>query len=448
MQIILLSGGSGTRLWPLSNDARSKQFLKLLPVEGSDAKESMAQRVLRQIRACNLNATVTVATSVSQQDSIISQLGTDVSIVTEPSRRDTFPAICLACEYLLKEKGCPLDETIIVMPCDAYTELGYFKTIQRMAHCVDANTAKLVLMGIKPSYPSSKYGYVVTGHSIEHEKAFEVEHFTEKPTEEIAEELISKGALWNGGVFAFRLGYMTEIAERYVNFPTFEEIRNHYNDFKKISFDYEVAEKEKSIVVIPFEGKWEDLGTWNTLTNELQQLQYGNVTTDNTGKNTHVINELDIPVMCMGTENLIVAASPDGILVAEKRLSENIKAFADKLKRRPMYEERRWGKYKVIDFVEYSDGYCVLTKHLTLNPDCSISYQEHACRDEVWIFIDGEGEIVLDGKRRIIKRGETVHIPKGMKHALRSITSLSFIEIQSGSNLTESDIIRYPFDWD
>lgn len=447
MQIILLSGGSGTRLWPLSNDARSKQFLRLLPVEGGDVKESMVQRVVRQIKEAELEAQVTIATSISQQDSIISQLGTDVNIVTEPSRRDTFPAICLACEYLSKERKCPTDEIVVVMPCDPFTEIGYFSTINQIAKCVKIDIAELILMGIKPTYPSSKYGYVVPGNTLGKGLAFSVKRFTEKPTSALAEVLISEGAFWNGGVFAFRLGYLTNLAKRYVDYPTFEEIRNHYDEFKKISFDYEVAEKAKSVAVVPFEGEWKDLGTWNTLTDELRQQNYGNVTTDGSGKNTHVINELDIPIMCMGTENLVIAASPDGILVSEKSLSENIKSFADKLKRRPMYEERRWGTYKVIDFAEYTDGFSALTKHLTLNPGCSISYQEHSCRDEVWTFIDGEGEIVLDGTRSKVSRGMTIHIPKGMRHALRAITSLSFIEVQSGTNLVETDIVRYPFDW-
>lgn len=446
MQIILLSGGSGTRLWPLSNDARSKQFLKLLPKEGTEERESMVQRVVRQIREADLDAPVTIATSITQQDSILSQLGNDVQVVTEPSRRDTFPAICLACEFLAKEKGCHDDEIVIVMPCDPYTEAGYFKSIREMADGVKNNIADLVLMGIKPSYPSSKYGYIVPGSAIS-DTALSVNRFTEKPDTETAERLIAEGALWNGGVFAFRLGYLKEIAERYVNQSEFGEIVDCYTDFPKISFDYEVVEKAASVAVVPFEGEWKDLGTWNTLTDELRQCVYGNVTVDGSGENTHVINEMDIPVMCIGTKNLIVAASPDGILVSEKNRSEDIKLFADRLKRRPMYEERRWGTYKVIDFVDYPDGFSALTKHLTLNPGASISYQEHECRDEVWTFIDGEGEVVLDGERQPVKRGTTVYIPKGMRHALRALTPLSFIEVQSGSNLVETDIRRFPYDW-
>lgn len=447
MQIILLSGGSGTRLWPLSNDARSKQFLRLLPKDDSDEKESMVQRVVRQIHKSGLDASITIATSITQQDSIISQLGNDINIVTEPSRRDTYPAICLSCEYLAKEKKCSSDEVIIVMPCDPYTEDGYFSTIYDMVKCVESGVAELILMGITPTYPSSKYGYVVPGATLNSD-AFTVKRFTEKPTVDEAERLIAEGAFWNGGVFAFRLGYVTQLAERFINFPSFEEIRNHYDNFKKISFDYEVVEKAKSIAVVPFSGKWKDLGTWNTLTDELKHHNYGNVTTDGTGRNTHIINELDIPVMCIGTENLVIATSPDGILVSEKKLSEDIKKFADKLKRRPMYEERRWGTYKVIDYIDYPDGFSALTKHLTLNPGASISYQEHSCRDEVWTFIDGIGEIMLDGKRSKVERGVTIQIPKGMRHALRAITPLSFIEVQSGTNLVETDIVRFPLVWE
>lgn len=446
MQIILLSGGSGTRLWPLSNDARSKQFLRLLPVEGSDERESMVQRVVRQIREANISAPVTIATSISQQDSIISQLGAEVNLVTEPCRRDTFPAICLASEFLAKVKNCPNDEVVVVMPCDPYTDAGYFQTIGEMAKCVADNVADLVLIGIEPTYPSSKYGYVVPDGKIA-DGALRVQRFTEKPSVEKAEELIAEGALWNGGVFAFRLGYLLGIAEKYVSGSTFEEIRNKYTEFPKISFDYEVAEKAKSVAVVPFSGEWRDLGTWNTLTEELRHSSYGNVTTDGSGSNTHIINELDIPLMCIGTKDLIVAASPDGILVSEKSRSEDIKAFADKLKRRPMYEERRWGEYRVIDFVEFPDGFSALTKRLKLNPGCSISYQVHSCRDEVWTFIDGEGEIILNDERKKVLRGMTVHIPKGMRHALRAITSLTFIEVQSGSNLVETDIVRYPLEW-
>lgn len=464
MQIVLLSGGSGTRLWPLSNDARSKQFLRLLDVAGTGERESMVQRVMRQLRASGITADVTVATSASQRDSVISQLGNEVNIVTEPTRRDTFPAICLACEYLKEEKGCGPDETVVVMPCDPYTQEGYFEAIGKMASGLEATDDNLVVMGIEPTYPSAKYGYIVpapgneissavsvTGEpqgNVASDEIIPVARFTEKPDVKTAERLISEGALWNGGVFAFKLGYITSIAEKYVKGGSFSEIRDQYDLFPKISFDYEVAEKADKIGMVRYEGEWKDLGTWNTLTDELRTHEYGNVLTDGTGENTHIFNELMVPLLCLGTKDLVIAASPDGIIVAEKSKSENVKSFAAALKQRPMFEERRWGSYKVIDNVEFEDGYCALTKQLTIHAGCSISYQRHSCRDEVWTFIDGEGEIVLDGVRRTVRRGETVFISKGVKHALKATTDLTFIEVQTGSNLVEEDIERFEFCWD
>lgn len=447
MQIILLSGGSGKRLWPLSNNTRSKQFIKLLTApDGS--KESMVQRVVRQLRETGICDSITVATSQSQRDIIINQLGEEIPVVTEPERRDTFPAIALASSYLAYKRKCSTDEIIIVMPCDPYTETGYFETIRRIADAVKNNVAELVLMGINPTYPSAKYGYVVPVNDVQNKGIFQVSRFTEKPDMITAEKLISEGAFWNGGVFAFRLGYMTDIVTRHIKTDTFSEIRSRYGEFPKISFDYEVAEKAQSVAVVPFAGEWKDLGTWNTLTDELSEHTMGNVVMDEESENTHVINELGLPIMCIGTRNLVIAASNDGILISDKDKSENIKTYADCLQHRPMFEERRWGEYKVVDTAEFSDGYKSLTKQLKIKSGKSISsYQVHRHRDEVWTFIDGEGELVLDDIRSVISRGDTITIKKGVKHAVRAISELTFIEVQSGNLLAEEDIEQFDYKW-
>lgn len=446
MQIILLSGGSGKRLWPLSNNTRSKQFIKLLTApDGS--KESMVQRVIRQLKESGFSDSITVATSASQRDVIINQLGDEISVVTEPERRDTFPAIALASSYLTHEMHCSADEIVVVMPCDPYTEAGYFETIKRMADAVMDNRAELVLMGIRPTYPSAKYGYVVPVSDNGESGIYRVSRFTEKPDVMTAEKLISEGAFWNGGVFAFRLGYMTDIVSRYIQTDTFAGIRSRYGEFPKISFDYEVAERAQSVAVIPFSGGWKDLGTWNTLTDELRDRTIGNVILDKESKNTHVINELELPIMCIGAQNLVIAASCDGILISEKSKSEDIKAYADRLQCRPMYEERRWGEYKVIDTVEFPDGYKTLTKQLKIKSGKGISYQVHRHRDEVWTFVDGEGMLVLDDEVTKIGRGDTVCIRKGVKHAVKAVTDLLFIEVQSGDLLVEEDIERFDWNW-
>ena len=445
MQIILLSGGSGKRLWPLSNEARSKQFLRLLS-SPDGSKESMVQRVIRQIKESGLSCPITIATSASQKDAITNQLGEDVTVVTEPCRRDTFPAICLATAYLEKAARCDKDETVIVMPCDPYTEDRYFQTLAEMAEVVRHNAADLVLMGIKPTYPSAKYGYVIPQKNSKANGIYKVERFTEKPDVATAERFIAEGAFWNGGVFAFRLGYMTDIVKKYLAYGTFEEMRSQYEELPKISFDYEVAEKAKSVAVVPYEGKWKDLGTWNTLTDELHENTCGNVITESCD-NTYIINELELPIVCIGAKDMVVAASPDGILVSERKQSENLKHLVDGIDKRPMYEERRWGEYKVIDYIEFPDGFCALTKQLTLRSGCSISYQRHSCRKEIWTFINGEGEVVLDGERKSVKRGDVIHIPQGKFHALRAITPLTLIEVQQGSNLVEEDIEQFDREW-
>lgn len=441
MQIILLSGGSGKRLWPLSNGTRSKQFLRLL--SKPDGKtESMVQRVIRQMREAELPADITVATSLNQKDSIQAQLGYEINVVTEPERRDTFPAIALATAYLAKEKNLQKDEVVVVMPCDPYTETGYFHTIGKMAEAVENGLADLVLMGIRPTEPSEKFGYLVP----DKDNPSIIKQFTEKPNHEKALRLLEDGAVWNGGVFAFKLGYLKDICDKYLPTETFEEFRNNYDKLPKISFDYEVAEKAESVGVVYFDGSWKDLGTWDSLSRELTHSIIGNAYEYNCD-NTTAINELNIPLVCHNTANLIVAASPDGILVADKERSESIKESLKGLDARPMYEERRWGTYKVIDNVDFNDGYAALTKTLTLNPGCSISYQRHTHRDEVWTFIDGEGEIVLDGERKPVKRGDVIIIPKQMMHALRAVSPLTFIEVQRGEQLVEEDIERFDYEW-
>lgn len=440
MQLIQLCGGSGKRLWPLSNGVRSKQFLKLFTLSDG-TRESMFQRVLRQIHEANIDAEINIATSESQYDSILSQAFGNVTVITEPSRRDTFPAIALSAEYLAKVKKLPDDEVVVVMPCDPYTELGYFDTIKTMAKAVEDNLADLVLMGIKPTLPAPKYGYIVP----QNDNPRLADYFVEKPSIENAKHLLHNGALWNGGVFAFRLGFIRQIAEKFIKAVTFDEFRSQYDSLPKISFDYEVVEKAKSIGIVRYDGKWMDLGTWSSLCGELTETM-GNVIAKET-YNTTIVNELRLPVLCMGLNNVIVAVSPDGILVSDKEQAENIKDSVTELCVRPMCEERRWGTYRVLDSSKFEDGTSVLTKCLVLSPGCFISYQRHLHREEIWTIVDGAGEVITDTNRRAVKPGDVIVIPTGMKHAIRAISKLTIIEVQRGSQLVEEDIERFEYHW-
>ncbi len=445
MQIILLSGGSGKHLWPLSNDTRSKQFLFLLPAPDG-GKESMVQRVVRQLKETGLAEHITFATSLAQKDIITNQLGEEISIVLEPERRDTFPAIALASAYLSEQPQCKEDEVIVVLPCDTYADVSYYAAIRPMVEAVERGDADLALLGIRPTNADLNYGYVLP-EAVTDAAPCRVCGFTAKPDAKNVQQLIAEGALWNGGVFAFRLGFMKQWIARYLKDTSYATLRSYYTELPQESFDREVVERTQRAVVMPYSGAWKDLGTWKTLTEEIQDPVLGNVRMDEASHGTHVLNELELPILCVGAPNLVVAASHDGILIADKAHCEEVKTYADQLARRPMYEERRWGEYKVIDTIEFPDGHKALTKQLVIRAGKNISYQVHHHRDEVWTFIDGEGLLVLDGVVQKVTRGDVINIRKGVRHAVKGLTDLRFIEVQAGDLLVEEDIERFGWEW-
>ena len=447
MEIVLLSGGSGKRLWPLSNGTRLKQFLQLLH-RPDGQKESMVQRVVRQINEAELASSITIVACATQRDSIESQLDANVKMVTEPENRDTFPAIALAAAHLAMERGCSRDEVVVAMPCDAYTENAYFDSVRTMVSLIEDDVTELVMMGIAPTNPSTKYGYIVPAMSNEPNSTYRlVQQFVEKPHKKKAKELLAKQALWNSGVFVFRLGYIIDLLGKYIQTTSYAEVCRRYAELPKTSFDYEVAEKATSAAMVLYEGQWKDLGTWEALTKELPVTVMGNVVMGAETKNTTVINELGLPVVCDGISDAVVIAGHDGILVCRKGDSEHIKRYVEPLNHRPMYEERRWGTYRVLDDTCYATGEHALTKSITLKPGKHISYQIHHHRSEVWTFVEGEGLFVLNGVMRKVKAGDTVVIPVEHYHAIKALTELTFIEVQAGHPLIEEDIERFDWDW-
>lgn len=447
MNIILLSGGSGKRLWPLSNEVRAKQFLKLLPNQ-ENALESMIQRVYRQIHEADLNAQVLIATGLTQGEQIANHLGNKVELVIEPERRNTFTAILLSCQYLLLKKGYSENDIVLVLPVDPYTDLSYFHMLKSMEEIVQQGKSEIVLMGITPTYPSTEYGYIVPHLNNSQAHVYEVARFEEKPSEANAQMLIQQGGLWNAGVFAFKLGFIKALADHYLEgCQTYEDIFNQYANLPETSFDYEVLEKTSSISMIHYDGVWKDLGTWNSLTEAMKTTAYGNVIFAEDNHGTHVINELDIPILVTGAENMVVVASPDGILVSSKDSSTHIKSYVDKINMRSMYEEKRWGYYKILNHFQHSDGSQTLIKRLTVNAGFSISYQSHQLRSEVWTVIEGCGSLVLNGAKGDIKRGDVVNIRDNIKHTVHAIDKLTIIEVQMGTELLETDIEKWEWVW-
>lgn len=434
MNIILLSGGSGKRLWPLSNDIRSKQFIKIFNGENGK-RESMAQRMCRQILKSDPKADITIATSKSQISAIHNQLGDDVSVCAEPCRRDTFPAIALSTAYLHDVKGISENETVVVCPVDPYVESDYFDALKILEEQAAKGEANLILMGIEPTYPSEKYGYIIPRGK---EKVSSVESFKEKPDAAAARKYIERGALWNGGVFAYRIGYVLSKAHELIDFNSYYDLYDKYTTLNKISFDYAVVENEPYIQVMRFSGQWKDLGTWNTLTEAMEDSCIGTAILNEKCENVHVVNELDMPILCMGLKDIVVSASPEGILVSDKEQSSYIKPYVDGIDRQVMFAEKSWGDYKVIDV-----GADSLTVKIILNPGQSMSYHSHARRDEVWTVIRGEGRVVKDGAVRLVRAGDVVNMPAGCKHTIEAITELNVIEVQIGKDIDVRDKVKY-----
>ena len=430
MNVILLSGGSGKRLWPLSNDIRSKQFVKIFKNENGEY-ESMLQRMYKNIKKVNNNSIITIATSKTQVSTINSQIGNEVGISVEPCRRDTFPAIALATAYLHDVKKIPEDEAVVVCPVDPYVEEDYFKALEELYNIAQKGEANLSLMGINPTYPSEKYGYIIPENT---DKVSKVQMFKEKPTSDVAKEYIEQGALWNGGIFAYKLKYVLDIAHKLIEFEDYYDLYAKYETLEKISFDYAVVEKESNIQVLRFNGQWKDLGTWNTLTESMEEKILGNGIEDETCENTNIVNELNIPVLCMGLKNIVVAASAEGVFVADKEQSSYMKPLVEQIKQQIMFAEKSWGTYQVIDVQEES-----LTVLVKLNPGHRMKYHSHDFRDEVWTVVSGRGKTIIDGMEQIVKPGDVITMQAGCRHTIIAETELKVIEVQLGKEINVND---------
>ncbi len=438
MNIILLSGGSGKRLWPLSNDVRSKQFIKIFKKEDG-SYESMVQRVYRQIKKVDEDASVTIATSKTQVSTIHNQLGEDVGISVEPCRRDTFPAIALATAYLVDVLKVDPSESVVVCPVDPYVEDSYFEALKELSDEASTTNANLVLMGIEPTYPSEKYGYIIP---TSNEKISKVSTFKEKPTAEVAKEYIAKGALWNGGVFAYKLQYVLDKAHELMEFKDYDDLFNRYETLNKISFDYAVVEHEKEIEVIRYKGTWKDLGTWNTLTEAMEEEIVGKGELNGTCSNVHIVNEMDVPILAMGLHDVVISASNEGILVSDKEQSSYIKPFVDKYEQQVMFAEKSWGNFKVLNIDQKS-----MTIQVTLNKGHKMNYHSHEHRDEVWVITSGTGKTIVDGMEQNVKAGDVITMARGCRHTVIAESELKLIEVQLGEDIQVKDKKKFDLEY-
>lgn len=443
MYIVLLSGGSGKRLWPLSNDLCSKQYIKLMNHDGEDEtgeKCSMLQRVFGQLKSAGLSDNTIVCASDAQVELIESQLDGAAEVAVEPMRRDTFPAVMLSCAYLLSKKGAKEDDVVAFLPVDPYTTGEFFARIKQLGEYIASAEQTIGLLGGVPTYPSTKYGYIVPKQGDG--EVLEVAGFREKPDEATAEKLVADGALWNCGVFCFKLSMASQWLEKYGVTTDYDRMVTEYEKLPKKSFDYEVLEHWKQIVAIKYADIWKDLGTWNTLTEEMPENSIGDVTWDDTSENSHAINVLGVPLVVMGAKNMVIAASHDGILVADKHQSSYIKDCLTHIEDTSKYEERRWGTIKTIDRDD-DDGIQSTTKRIKVVAGKTIPMHKYQNRTETITVLSGMGKLILEGVEVDLVAGSTVSIAAGKPYSIKALGSdLRCIEISIGDDSDEEIVLE------
>ena len=262
--------------------------------------------------------------------------------------------------------------------------------------------------------------------------------FKEKPTVEVARDYIERGALWNGGVFAYKLGYVLQRAHELIDFTDYQDLFSRYESLEKISFDYAVVEKEDNIQVQRFVGEWKDLGTWNTLTEAMTENIVGKGVMNDTCKGVHILNELNVPIIAMGLKDVVISASPEGILVSDKEQSSYIKPYVDGIDQQIMFAEKSWGSYQVMDVEPEA-----MTIKVILNPGHSMNYHSHKMRDEVWVVLSGEGRTIVDGMEQHIKAGDVITMSAGCRHTVFADTELKLVEVQLGTDISVEDKQKY-----
>lgn len=428
VHVVLLSGGSGTRLWPLSNSSRSKQFLKVLR-DGKGNHVSMVQRVFSQIArvACDLD--VTIATSAAQAEELAMQVPRSrYALVAEPERRDTAPAIMLACEHLAREQSASDSDPVVVMPIDTYADQNYYDRIPDVARAVADEVSDLVLLGVRPTYPSEKYGYVLPAST--EGSVWPVREFREKPDEAAAKRYIAGGGLWNCGVFAFRLGWLRAVTRRYLDAPGFADYLRRYRELPRNSFDYEVVERASSVSVVPYSGTWKDLGTWNTLTEEMAEPYAGDVHTDpSTIRNVHVINETRLPMVVAGISDAVVVATPDGILVSGKEESAHIKTLVSEAALpNPMQEARPWGSWEALDDPSTGPTPGGVMELRVRAGESTPEATDNAAT--CYVCVGGSGLAHVDGVSIRLSPGRTATVPAGTRHTIHADVDLSLVKVQ------------------
>lgn len=446
MRIVLLCGGSGKRLWPLSNEIRSKVFLKLLKSE-TGVRESMIERICRQLDEAGLLQSMCIVTHHSQVEITRNYVGEHIPILAEPYKRGTFTAIAYAVSYLHEKLQADLSETICVIPVDTFADTAFFQLLLRFPDVLLHSKADLALLGTKPTHPSNQFGYIVPVLPKENNEYFFIHQFIEKPNEQTSSQLIEHHAMWNCGVFAFPLRFMLTFLKDNGHPTQVENWLANYEHLANISFDREVVEHTLPAVAMGYNGYWNDLGSWRALSGHFENKVIGSGRISEDSPNTHLINELQYPIEIIGVSDLIVAASSDGILIANKDKSNQIKERLEHVRQIPMYLEKRWGSYQILNYWKDETGNEVMIKLVKLIHGKYTSYHQHLERQEIVTIVTGSAEILMEGKLYKLQASDVLQIPAGNKHGIKAVTDLQLMKIVLGADLEKEDVIRVTMEW-
>ncbi|WP_413577496.1 mannose-1-phosphate guanylyltransferase/mannose-6-phosphate isomerase [Bdellovibrio sp. HCB290] len=452
---VVLSGGSGTRLWPVSRQQMPKQFCTIF--------EKPLQTMT--LERCHKMGTPWIVTSKALQNLTEINLQTnkmnDVRVVYEPYGKNTAPAIAVLCKLLdLQDLG---NEIVGIFPSDHLIskEQAFLKVVNFAASV--ANSNKVVTLGITPSYPETGYGYIQTKavslKEVDGLKAYSVVKFHEKPALEKAKEFLTQGSFsWNAGIFVFKASHMVSLFEKLqpelwatvsalkADASNLEEI---YSNVQSISIDYAIMEKLSGdeLACIPSEFGWNDVGSWDAVA----ALQKGQDVLNVKGHGNFVFGDPAKNYSAIGIDDVIVVDTKDALMLVKKGQSQDVRYVVESLAQQKsslvkehVYEYRPWGYFEILKDTEFFKS-----KVIRVNPHSQLSLQSHAKREEHWTITQGKGEVVLDDKVIPVKAGSHVHIPLGAKHRMRNNSDemLEFVEVQLGSYFGEDDIVRYQDDY-